>query len=120
VPDSTQLRSAERDWVRGDTIVARFDPPVAGDTTESPVPREMVATGSASALYQLPSSGRCVTSPGINYVRGRTLTVRVQENEVGTVSVVQSADPVAGVHLEPQPDPACLARRDEPPPGGAR
>src|SRR5690606_15620707 len=63
VPDSTQLRSAERDWVRGDTIVARFDPPVAGDTTESPVPREMVATGSASALYQLPSSGRCVTSP---------------------------------------------------------
>src|SRR5690606_38983865 len=44
VPDSNQLRSEERDWLRGDTIVAHFDPPAPDDTTSTPRPREMIAT----------------------------------------------------------------------------
>lgn len=119
VPDSTQVRSEERDWVRGDTILARFDPPAADDTTGSPVPREMIASGSAVAFYQIPTSGQCVTRPAINYVRGRQLVVHFRDNEVSTVNVTQAEDPVSGVYLEPQPDPACLAgRREGQPPGG--
>lgn len=122
VPDSTRLRSEERDWLRGDTVIARFDPPVESDTTNSPVPREMVATGNASAMYQVPPSGRCVTKPSINYVRGRTLTIRFADGDVSTVTVAQSDDPVSGVFLEADPDAACLAAQSEsgtPPQGGA-
>src|SRR5690606_167449 len=106
--------SEERDWIRGDTVVARFDPPAPDDTTNTPRPREMVATGSAHSFYQLPATGRCVTRPAANYVRGRQLTVRFRENEVTTVSVLQADDPVSGVYLEPDPDPECLARLAEP------
>lgn len=116
VPDSARIQSEERDWVRGDTVVARFDPPAESDTTNSPVPREMVATGNASAMYQLPPTGRCVTAPSINYVRGRTLTVRFAESDISTVTVVQADDPVSGVFLEAHADAACLARSEEPTP----
>lgn len=111
VPDSTQVRSSERDWVRGDTVVARFDPPAATDTTGNPVVRELVASGSARSLYQFPSSGTCVDRPAVNYVRGRELVVSFAGGEVQSVTVTQTDDPVSGVYLEPQPDPACLERQ---------
>ncbi len=119
VPDTLVLRSEQRDWLRGDTIVASFDPPAPGDTTGNPVARALVATVGAQSFYQLRATGECIDRPAINYVRGRVVSVVLANGEVSTVSV-QDPDQVSGVYLEPQPDAACLARlsdeRGEPPP----
>ncbi len=112
VPDSTVLRTEQRDWLRGDTIVARFDPPAPGDTAGNPVARELVATLGAQSFYQLRATGECINRPAINYVRGRVVSVELANGAVSTVSV-EDEDQVAGVYLEPQPDAACLARLGE-------
>jgi len=99
-PDSNKVRSAERDWLRGDTIVARFDSAAATDTTARPRIRDLLASGTASSYYQVPN-GKDVKKPGINYVRGRQIMVDFKEQEVQTVTVVDSA---SGVFLEAAPD----------------
>jgi hypothetical protein len=43
-PDTLRIRTSERDWMRGDTILATFDPPVAADTSKRPRIRELVAS----------------------------------------------------------------------------
>ena len=120
-PDSTKIRgSAERDWLRGDTIVARFDtaqPPRAGppprptgasrDSTPRPRIRELVSTGSARAYYQVPNPEGPDTPPGVNYVRGRQITVSFVDNAVSRVTVVDRA---AGVYIEAVADSAAAPR----------
>src|SRR5690606_22557703 len=46
--DSTKVKSVERDWLRGDTIVARFASVATGDTTSRPRIRDLLASGNAS------------------------------------------------------------------------
>ncbi|MGI8617520.1 MAG: hypothetical protein ACR2L6_00320 [Gemmatimonadaceae bacterium] len=46
IADTATVTSNERDWISGDTIVARFDSAATGDTTRA-VPRDLTATGSA-------------------------------------------------------------------------
>lgn len=99
-PDSAKIVSRERDWLRGDTIVARFDSTVATDTTTRPKIRDLLASGRASSFYQVPNN-KDVKKPGINYVRGRQIMVDFVAQEVQTVTVVDSA---SGVFLEATPD----------------
>lgn len=103
-PDSTKVKSAERDWLRGDTIVARFDSVATGDTTSRPTIRDLLASGNASSFYQVPNS-KAVDKPGINYVRGRQIVVDFKERDVQTVTVVDSA---SGVFLEAAADTAAV------------
>ena len=98
VPDTAHFTSYERDWMRGDVIVAEFDSIPLVDTTSKPQPRRIVATGSASSFYQLAGSGRTRTLPNINYVKGKTITVLFANREVSTVDVVEQA---SGVYVEP-------------------
>lgn len=113
-PDSTKIRgAAERDWLRGDTIVARFDTtsrpaapaatraPGARDTSSRPRIRDLVASGSARAYYQVPSPQGPAAPPGVNYVRGRLITVTFDSNAVSRVTVVDRA---AGIYIEPAAD----------------
>ena len=98
-PDSTKVRSKERDWLRGDTIVARFDSTgTADDTTRSPQIRELVARGAARSFYQVAVSGSPADRPAINYVRGGTITVAFANRAVERVTVTDKA---TGVYLEP-------------------
>lgn len=101
-PDSTKVKSVERDWLRGDTIVARFDSVAAADTTSRPTIRDLLASGHASSFYQVPNS-KAVDKPGINYVRGRQIVVDFKNQDVQTVTVVDSA---SGVFLEAAADTA--------------
>jgi lipopolysaccharide export system protein LptA len=110
-PDSTKVRSNERDWMRGDTVLAFFDTLPPPDTTSQPRMQELAASGQASALYQVPSEGGDPARPGINYVRGRVIRLFFAEGEVDRVVVVDSA---SGVYLEPVNDSA--AARPTPPP----
>lgn len=97
-PDSTKIsRSTEKDWIRGDTIIALFDSAAVGDTTRRPKLRSLKAIGEASSFYQIPSSEGPAAVPGVNYVRGDTITVRFDQQQVSTVSVDGKA---TGLFLE--------------------
>jgi hypothetical protein len=120
-PDSTRVISKERDWLRGDTIIAHFDS-TARDTTTQPTIVDLVANGNASSFYQVPSNRGEKDRPGVNYVRGRRIAVDFDDKEVNTVTV---SDSVFGVFLEATPPdtlsprpgrPGSPSTRRQPPP----
>ncbi|HET7456596.1 MAG TPA: hypothetical protein VFJ74_03010 [Gemmatimonadaceae bacterium] len=106
VPDTAKIRTTERDWLRGDTIIARFDSVPSADTTKRPRVREVVATGAARSFYHLASRSGDRNRPAINYVRGREITVAFRDQAVNTVTVYDKA---AGLYLEPSDSTAARA-----------
>jgi hypothetical protein len=123
VPDSTKLKTDQRDWLKGDTIIAAFDSALASDTSSKPRIRELVANSNASSFYQIPSNKGPKEKPSLNYVRGKSITVSFSEQEVQSVTVDEQA---AGVFLEPTSDttaagkPRQQQRPGTPAPGAAR
>lgn len=109
-PDTVRVRSEERDWIRGDTLIARFDSVATADTTQPPI-RDLFASGEASAYYQMPADSVDRSRPGINYVTGRVIRLTFKDGDVETVTVTDQA---SGVYLAPLP--ADSVRR----PGAAR
>lgn len=121
-PDSTRFRADTVDWMRGDTIIARFDttsvdtaiasvaardsapPPrdtlAARDTTQSPRLRELHAIGNARSYYHLAPADTSLGRPAINYVTGREIIVDFEDQQVARVTVVEQA---SGIYLEPTP-----------------
>ncbi|HEX2722369.1 MAG TPA: hypothetical protein VHM24_05585, partial [Gemmatimonadaceae bacterium] len=103
VPDTSRILSTERDWMRGDSVIAEFDSVAAGDSTTKPKAKRIVANGNASSFYQLSGSGSTrKTLPNLNYVRGRVIIVSFADRAVSTVNVVDQA---SGVYLEPSAAP---------------
>jgi len=100
-PDSTKIRSKERDWLRGDTIIALFDSTARGDTATKPQLTRLVAVGDARSYYQIAVSGAPIDRPAVNYVRGRKITVSFANRQVERVAVTEKA---TGVYLEPVRD----------------
>lgn len=110
--DTMKVISAERDWIAGDTIDARFetvDVPRDSTVTETSAAaatasktrmRDVTASGAARAFYQLPPSGGARGVPNLSYNRGRTITVHFEAGEMSTVTVSEQA---SGVYLEPTP-----------------
>jgi lipopolysaccharide export system protein LptA len=96
-PDSGVV-STQRDWMRGDTIIARFDTLPAGDTASRPRIREIIAEGNARSFYQMKNSKGPQTQPTINYVRGRIIDILFENRRVATVTVTDKA---TGVLIEP-------------------
>jgi lipopolysaccharide export system protein LptA len=96
-PDSG-IVSTQRDWMRGDTIIAHFDSLAPGDTTSKPKIREIVADGHAQSFYQMKSSNGPANKPSINYVTGRIIDILFEERKVATVTVTDQA---SGVMVEP-------------------
>jgi hypothetical protein len=96
-PDTIRVKSAERDWIRGDTLIARFDSLAPADTTQPPV-KELYAAGQASAYYQIPADSGDRSKPGINYVTGRVIRLTFKDREVDAVTVTDQA---SGVYLAP-------------------
>lgn len=97
-PDTAHIISTDRDWMRGDSVVAEFDSIPPQDTTTKPQAKKLVATGNASSFYQMAGSGTTKSQPNINYVRGRIITVTFVHQAVDKVDVVDQA---SGVYLEP-------------------
>jgi lipopolysaccharide export system protein LptA len=96
-PDTMKVLTDERDWIRGDTLIARFDSIAATDTTQPPI-RDLFASTDASAYYQVAGDSANRTKPGINYVTGRVIRLTFKDNEVETVTVTDQA---SGVYLAP-------------------
>lgn len=108
-PDTLRFRTTDRDWLRGDTIYAYFDPNApAPDAREGQPPvRQLLAVGGASSFYQTAANDTSIVVPAVNYVRGRTIALGFDNGEVREVLVTEQA---TGVYLEPQvsapPEPA--------------
>ena len=98
LPDTADVRTDERDWIAGDTLVATFETvPVPGDTARKTRMRGVVATGSARAFQQLAAKDADPTTPNLSYSRGRRITVRFEEGQVRQVDVLDQA---SGLYLE--------------------
>lgn len=96
-PDSTRIESSERDWIVGDTLVARFEQ-VTDSTGTRTALQEVIATGGARAFYQLPPPGGGRGMPNLSYNRGRQITVQFDKGEMSQVRVSEQA---SGLYLEP-------------------
>jgi hypothetical protein len=109
-PDSTRIQTDENDWLRGDTIVARFDTaaarPAPRDTARQPQIRHLEATGDARSFYHLPPSDSTQRRPALNYVTGEVITVAFDSGRVARVTV---AGQKSGVYLEPSDSAAAGA-----------
>jgi lipopolysaccharide export system protein LptA len=114
-PDSTRIQSTERDWLRGDTIIAYFDTAAAADTSHAPQIRQLVASRSARAYYQVPPSEKTSKRPAINYVRGGVITISFRNRQAQTVTVSNQA---VGVYVEPAADTTGRRRTAGPATGG--
>lgn len=97
-PDTSRIVSTERDWMRGDSVIAEFDSVARGDTTSKAQAKRIVATGNASSYYQLAGSAPGRAAPNVNYVRGRVITISFADKAVDKVDVIDQA---SGVYLEP-------------------
>lgn len=107
--DTLRVESDERDWIAGDTLVAQFetvrDAAMGREETRM---REVVASGTARAFYQLPPSGGGRGTPNLSYNRGRSILVRFENGDMSTVTVSEEA---SGLYLEPAPTDTTAAAR---------
>ncbi|HEY4305902.1 MAG TPA: hypothetical protein VGM82_15630 [Gemmatimonadaceae bacterium] len=105
-PDTTKFvveKPDTTDWLKGDTIVARFDSLPPRDTTKkNPPVKEITANGHASSLYHLAPSDSGETRAAINYILARIIVVAFSDSQ--KVSSVTTVDSTAGVYIEPRPD----------------
>jgi lipopolysaccharide export system protein LptA len=101
-PDSTEIVSTARDWLEGDTVVARFDTLRApGDTSTQASIRELVSRGRARSYQQIPPDTGRTSCPAIHYVSGRMITVTFENREAQLVRVLAPDSGVAsGAYLE--------------------
>jgi len=117
VTDTSRLISSERDWMRGDSVIAEFDSAARGDTASKPQAKRIVARGNASSFYQLAGAGSGRALPNLNYVRGRIITVLFANKAVEQVDVVDQA---SGVYLEPSAGETVEGAAVRPPAPGTR
>ena len=96
-PDTVKVKTVDRDWIRGDTLIARFDSVAQSDTAQPPI-KDLFASGNASAYYQMMADSADRSRPGINYVTGRVIRLTFKEREVETVTVTDQA---SGIYLTP-------------------
>ena len=136
-PDSVTIRSTERDWLMGDTVIARFDtlPAPAGDSGSARI-RELIAIVDARSLQQIPPDSGVTERPSLHYVRGRRIEVAFEPGEGARRVTVVAPDSgqTVGVYLEaseatttaPAPaatrpaSPAGRPPAPAPPPGASR
>ncbi|MGH7627960.1 MAG: hypothetical protein ACREOF_00915, partial [Gemmatimonadales bacterium] len=99
--------STERDWLAGDTVVARFAPRDSADTSGAVLIR-LEATGAARSFTVEPQEAR-PTQPTINYARGDAIVVTMKSDGSEEVDEVRIRGQVDGVQIEPGAEPAAEA-----------
>jgi hypothetical protein len=108
--DTVRFHTTERDWLRGETVVAWFDSTATKDTSKTPPIERIIAThkaDSAQAYYHMAAADTSIKRPAISYVRGREILIEFNNRRVGLVSV---RDSVVGMYLEPKRDTASAAK----------
>jgi lipopolysaccharide export system protein LptA len=119
LPDSTKVKSKERDWFAGDTIDAEFNAVAPGDTAKSSI-RLLTARGSAKSWQQAARENAPVpdSMPAINYMTGRVISVEFGDDR--QLARVRVTDQVSGVLVQPTTDSVKTVAKPTRPPGGSR
>ncbi len=98
----TDSASAERDWLAGDTVVARFEPRDSAGASRAVLTR-LEATGAARSLTIEAQEAR-PKQPTINYARGNAIVVTMKPDGSEEVNEVRIRGQVDGVQIEPGAD----------------
>jgi hypothetical protein len=96
IPDTATMKTSERDWMQGDTLIATFDTVARVDSSRTPPVRTIVARNNARAYYHM-KSATFKDRPGVNYVTGRDIDISFLNGGVDTVKVRNKA---SGVYVE--------------------
>jgi hypothetical protein len=107
----------ERDWMRGDTVIARFASRDSAGTQRAVLSRIEARQGAQS--YHIEPNTREPTRPSINYARGDAITVTMKNGPAGRSGVdrVDIRGKVDGIQLEAEGE-ATAAPPDSTPGGG--
>jgi hypothetical protein len=120
---AAQPELVRHDWVRGDTIIARFTeapPPPANLPADSARPDRVLehldvrarAPGQASSLYRAPDRSNPAAGYTVNYLLARRIQVSLENGEVERV---EAEGQIHGLYLRPTGGPPGTTAR----PGGA-
>ena len=109
----------DRDWMRGDTVVARFAARDSAGTRRAVLSRIQARKGAQS--YHLEANQRLPARPSINYARGDVITVTMKDGPAAEAGVdrVDIRGQVDGIQLEAV-EPGSAAPADSTPGGGGR
>jgi lipopolysaccharide export system protein LptA len=102
--DSIRFRTTEKDWMRGDTIVAVWDTLAATDTARSAPLKNITVwskTPTARAYYNVAPADSTLRVPAISYVIGRRIVLDFANRKLNRVTVSDSVD---GMYAEPKAD----------------
>jgi hypothetical protein len=108
---STDSVTRERDWMRGDTVVALFTPSDSAGKKRAVLSRIEARVGAQS--YHLERNAKMPKRPSINYARGDAITVTMKPAgktpNSGGVDRVDIRGKVDGIQLEASADTAARA-----------
>lgn len=114
VADTASIRSNERDWLVGDTVIARFDTVAVGDSATNPPLREVRALGAARSFQQIPPDSGITEKPSIHYVAGKTITIDFDSGQVRQVMVTPpDSGQAVGLYLDATGQTAPRDERNE-------
>lgn len=88
----------DRDWMRGDTIVAQFA--TADSAGKSRARLSLIEARHGAQSYHIDPNPKFPQRPSINYARGETITVVMQPGDSARVERVDVRGQVDGVQLE--------------------
>jgi hypothetical protein len=92
----------DRDWMRGDTIVAQFASTDSAGKSRAVLSR--IEARKLAQSYHLDPNSKSPRRPSINYSRGDVIVVTMRAPGVGGVDRVDVRGKVDGVQLEPASD----------------
>lgn len=91
--------SKQRDWIRGDTVVASFIQRDSAGTSRAALDRIVARKGAQS--YHVDPNARHPERPTINYARGDVIVMRMKHGARTGVDRVDIRGQVDGIQLEP-------------------
>ena len=103
---TTDSVTKDRDWMRGDTVIATFSPSDSAGKKRAQLSRIQARAGAQS--YHLERNAKMPSRPSINYARGDAITVTMKPSSKapGTTAVdrVDIRGKVDGIQLEASSD----------------
>jgi len=119
---SVDSATKDRDWLRGDTVIAHFGTADSAGKKRAVLSR--IDAHSAAQSYHLDRNPKAPQRPSINYVRGDVITVTMKNTAAGGADRVDVRGKVDGIQLEAGADsaatPADSTRPTGASPKGAR
>jgi hypothetical protein len=92
----------DRDWMRGDTVIANFAPSDSAGQRRAVLSRIEARVGAQS--YHLDHNAKAPRRPSINYARGDAIVVTMKNTPGGGVDRVDIRGKVDGIQLEAAAD----------------